>query len=125
MLRNAILVTVSACALAVPAAAQQIVIQPRAASMPESKGGDIRVNVGMSFLAPAQVNDPAAATKAQEHARRVLYESAGHECDVLQAVLASECRLESINVNVNRTFGNQQPEGFNANGNFVFHVKLK
>ena len=39
--------------------------------------------------------------------------------------LTSECRLESININVNRTFGNQQPEGFNANGNFTFHIKLK
>lgn len=66
-----------------------------------------------------------AAVKAQENARRVLYDSAGRECELLKAVIASECRLESVNVNMNRTYGNQQPEGFNANGSFAYRVMLK
>jgi hypothetical protein len=40
-------------------------------------------------------------------------------------VIASECRLESVNVNMNRNYGNQQPEGFNANGSFTYRVMLK
>jgi hypothetical protein len=33
--------------------------------------------------------------------------------------------LESININVNRNYGNQGRQGFNASGNFAFHVTLK
>jgi hypothetical protein len=43
----------------------------------------------------------------------------------LRAVIARECRLESINVNVNRNYGNEGVQGFNASGNFAFHVTLK
>lgn len=111
-------------ALALPASAQQIVIQPRATTALEAKT-DIRVNVAMSFFAKAPVSDAEAAAKAQEQARRVLYEAAAKECELLRTVIASECRLESINIGVNRSYGNQQPEGFNANGSFTFHIKLK
>lgn len=123
MIRSPLYV-VAALAMTAPAAAQQIVIQPRAATALEAKS-DIRVTVGMNFFAQAPVGDAEAASKAQEQARRVLYEAAARECGVLQSVIASDCRLESININVNRTYGNQQPEGFNANGNFSFHIKLK
>jgi hypothetical protein len=118
------LIILAGLAFAAPAAAQQIVIQPRAAAAIETKN-DIRVTVGMGFFAQAPVADAEAASKAQEQARRVLYEAAARECELLRSVLASECRLDSININVNRTFGNQQPEGFNANGSFSFHIKLK
>jgi len=39
-------------------------------------------------------------------------------------VLAQECRLESITVNVNRQFG-QQVEGYTAMGNMTFQITLK
>src|SRR5579884_1728320 len=118
---RAVLVLVG-IAVAGSAAAQQIVIQPRPAAA-ETRT-DIRVVVGMNFFAPAPVANAEAASKAQEQARRVLYEAAARECELLQSVIASECRLDSININVSRTYGNQQPEGFNANGNFSFHIKL-
>ena len=110
--------------LAAPAAAQNVVIQPHP-GLPSDAPSDIRVNVSMSFFVAAPMNDAQAAAKAQEQARRVIYESAGRECDLLRAVIASECRLESINISVNRNYGNQTPEGFNTSGSFGFRVKLK
>ncbi|HXD43508.1 MAG TPA: hypothetical protein VN655_00110 [Pseudolabrys sp.] len=124
MLRYVSLAAFAAILLAAPALAQNIVIQPRAGSAAEAKG-DIRVNVAMSFFVAAPTDDSEPAVKAQEQARRVIYESAARECDVLRGTIAGECRLESININVNRQYGNQVPQGFNASGNFTYHVKLK
>jgi len=60
----------------------------------------------------------------------MIYELAGRECAILLDVLASECRIESVNVNVQRSpanqFGGQQrAEGFNLNGNIVFRIVPK
>lgn len=109
--------------LAGPSVAQQIVIQQRPGSG-EPKG-EVRVQVNMNFFVNAPTNDTEASVKAQENARRVLYDRAARECDLLKATLASECRLESVNVNMNRNYGGSQPEGFNANGSFAFKVTLK
>ncbi len=124
MSRTIRLTVVAAVMFAAPAMAQSIVIQPRAAASADTKG-DVHVNIGMNFFVAAPTDDSEAAVKAQEQARRALYESAARECDLLRAVIASECRLESININVNRNYGNQTPQGFNANGNFRFLIKLK
>ena len=118
------LAAVAAVLFAAPAMAQNVFIQSHAGSAPGAKG-DIRVNVGMSFFVVAPTDDSEAAIKAQEQARRVIYESAARECDVLRAAIASDCRLESISINVNRQYGNQIPQGFNVSGNFTFHVTLK
>jgi hypothetical protein len=87
---------------------------------------DVRVNVNMNFFVPAPLDDSDASMKAQAHARRMLYESAGKECDLLRATIASECRLEGINVSMRITpgYGQQQP-GLNASGNFNYHINLK
>jgi len=118
------LAAVAAVLLAAPAMAQNIVIQPRLGNAPGPKG-DIRINVGMSFFVTAPTDDSEPAVKAQEQARRVIYESAARECEVLRSAIASDCRLESINISVNRQYGNQIPQGFNVSGNFTFHVTLK
>ena len=81
--------------------------------------------MNVNFFVPGAVNNTEASLKAQEDARNALYMSAGHECDVLKAALASECRIESVNVNINRTHGQPQNEGFTANGSFGFRVTLK
>lgn len=123
MLRRLTIAAVAAFCIVAPSGAQQLVIQQR------PSGGElrseVRIQVNMNFFVTAQTGDPEAAMKAQENARRVLYDSAGRECELLKAVIASECRLESVNVNMNRTYGNQQPEGFNANGSFAYRVLLK
>ena len=112
--------------MAAPVAAQQIVIQNRSSAVAGAKD-EIRVGVSMNFFVAASDDGSTETIKAQEHARGVLYDSAAQECALLRASLASDCRLESINVNVRmqRSFGRQQPEGFSANGNFVFKIKLK
>jgi hypothetical protein len=104
-------------------AAQTVVIQQRP-GVPETKN-EVRVQVNVSFFVPGAVNGTDASLKTQEQARRSLYESAAHECDVLKAVLASDCHLESLGVNINRNFGQPQNEGFTASGNFAFKVTLK
>lgn len=117
------LAAIAALFLIGPSAAQQIVIQQRPGGG-EPKG-EVRVQVNMNFFVSAPKNDTEAAVQAQESARRVLYDRAARECDLLKATLASECRLESVNVSMNRNYGGSQPEGFNANGSFSFKVTLK
>jgi hypothetical protein len=122
-MRRLTLTAIAALFLIGPSAAQQIVIQQRPGGG-EPKG-EVRVQVNMNFFVSAPTNDTEASVKAQENARRVLYDRAARECDLLKATLASECRLESVNVNMNRNYGGSQPEGFNANGSFSFKVTLK
>jgi hypothetical protein len=71
------------------------------------------------------MDETDASVKAQEQARKVLYENAGRECDVLKASVASECRLESINVNINRNYNQQQADGLFASGKLSYHVIMK
>ncbi len=103
--------------------AQQITIQNRP-NLAEQKG-EIRVQMNVGFFVPGAVNGSEASLKSQEDARSALYRVAAHECEVLKAAIASECRLESVNVNINRNYGQPQNEGFTANGNFGYRVMLK
>lgn len=123
MLRS-ILAAVSIVLCATVVSSAQPAEQRTSVAMTAPKN-NVRVQISMNFFVSAPTSDPSAAVKAQEQARRTLYESAARECEVLLAVIASECRLESINVNMNRNYGQQQPEGFNANGNFAFHITMK
>ena len=48
--------------------------------------------------------------------------------ETIEISIASDCRLESVNVNIQRInqFGNQQrPDGFNVNGNITFRIVPK
>lgn len=87
---------------------------------------EVRVNVSMNFFVPAKLDDSDAVAKAQERARRMLYQSGSQECDLLRATIADDCRLERINVNV-RMMPNyrQQGSGLNATGNFGYRITLK
>ncbi len=79
----------------------------------------------MSFFVSGAVDASEASLKAQQDARSALYKSAATECDLLRAAIAAECRLEPVGVNINRQYGQQQHEGFTANGNFSLKVTLK
>ncbi len=103
--------------------AQQITIQ-NCPNLSEQKG-EIRVQVNLGFFVPGVVNGSEASLKSQEDARSALYRAAAHECEVLKAAIASECRVESLNVNINRNYGQPQNEGFTANGSFGYRVMLK
>lgn len=101
-----------------PAARAEIVPHP-------DRGGEVRVSVRMNFFVPGAIEDSDASFKAQEQVRRKLYESAARECDVLRATIASACRVESINININRNYRSRQGDGFNVSGNFGLRVTLK
>ena len=50
---------------------------------------------------------------------------AARECDLLREVIAKDCRLESVNSNINRQFGQQQQEGLNVSGSMSMQITLK
>jgi hypothetical protein len=87
----------------------------------------VRVQSNITFFLPGPTNDGEDAQKLRDRARRIVYEMAGHECDVLRETLARDCRLESVNnnINVNRSYGQQQPEGYNVNGTLSLQITLK
>ncbi len=109
---------------AAPAVAERADMGSRA--MLNSAGNDnVRVQVHVTFFVEGAADDSDASLRAQEDARRKLYESAARECDVLLATIASACRVESINININRNYRPRQGDGFNVSGNFGFRVTLK
>ena len=65
------------------------------------------------------------AQKLRDKARRIVYEMAARECDLLREVLAKDCRMESVSSNVGRQYGQQQPEGYTVNGSVNFQITLK
>ena len=87
--------------------------------------GPVRVQTSINFFVAGPSGDSEEAQKLRERARRAVYEMAAHECDVLREVLARDCRMESVNTNVNRQFGSQQTEGFNISGTMAFQITLK
>jgi hypothetical protein len=89
---------------------------------------EVRVQSNFNFFIPGPTGESEEAQKLREKARRIVYEMAAHECDLLREVFASDCRLESVNDNINvnpinRQF--QQQEGFNVNGSMSFQILLK
>jgi hypothetical protein len=117
--------------LAVPAIAQtgqrisveQFNAGPRQENM-------VRVQNNISFFLAGSTGESDEAQKLREKAQRIVYEMAAHECDLLRDVLAKDCRMESVNVNVNaanaRQFGQQQQqEGLNVNGSMSLQITLK
>jgi hypothetical protein len=88
-----------------------------------------RVQNNISFFLAGPIGDGEEAQKLREKAQRTVYEMAAHECDLLREVLAKDCRMESVNVNVNtnggRQFNQQQQEGLNVNGSMSLQITLK
>ncbi|WP_375304709.1 hypothetical protein WI560_21155 [Bradyrhizobium sp. A11] len=87
--------------------------------------GPVRVQTSINFFVAGPSGDSEEAQKLRERARRAVYEMAARECDILREVLARDCRMESVNTNVNRQFGPQQTEGFNISGSMAFQITLK
>src|SRR5215510_4878911 len=84
----------------------------------------VRVQTTFNFFVPGPVGDGAEAQKSRDNARRSIYEMAARECDLLREVLAKDCRMESVNSNITRQFGQQQ-EGFIVNGSMNFQITVK
>lgn len=89
--------------------------------------GFVRVQSTISYFVAGPSGDSDEAAKLREKARQSIYTAAAHECDVLKASLASDCKLESVNSNINssRQYGPTQHEGFTVNGSMSFRIILK
>ncbi|WP_249134338.1 hypothetical protein [Bradyrhizobium japonicum] len=87
--------------------------------------GSVRVQTSINFFVAGPTGDSEEAQKLRDRARRTVYEMAARECDLLREVLARDCRMESVNTNINRQFGPQQAEGFNISGSMGFQITLK
>ena len=94
-------------------------------SVAESRGQQVRVQSNVNFFMPGPVGDGEAATQFRDRARRMIYEMASRECGLLEDVLARTCRLEAINVNINRQQGSAAAEGYMVGGNITMVVTLK
>ena len=102
---------------------QRIILEQSGAPRQE---GFVRVQSNINLFMPGPTGDGEDAQKLRDRARRVIYEMAAHECDLLREVLAKDCRLESVNNNLNRqNFGSQQPDGYTVNGSMTLQITLK
>jgi hypothetical protein len=101
----------------------QLQVQP---TLAQQRGSDtVRVQVSINLFMPAPTSEGEEADKVRDRARRSIYEFAQRECDILRDVLAKECRLEAINVNVMRQPASNVQQGFNVNGQLTLQVTLK
>jgi hypothetical protein len=84
----------------------------------------VRVQVSVSYTLPVPAGEDGAL-KVQEDARRALYLVADKECALLRETIAAECKIENINVNVNRVRHIPNPETITANASMTYRVQLK
>jgi hypothetical protein len=127
LFRNAALAAGVTLLLAAPAIAQtpgqRIVIENAGSSSRQE--GLVRVQSNINFFVTGPTGEGEEAQKLREKARRIVYEMAAHECDLLRDVLAKDCRMESVTSNIGRQFGQQQQEGYTVNGSMSLQITLK
>jgi hypothetical protein len=124
MKRTALLAAALFTAVASTAIAQPVPSFRDRATQPVLGVESIRVQVTLNYFVPGPAGDSEEANRLRDRARRSLYEMATRECTLMLEVIASECKLEAINVNINRHPG-QQPEGFQAGANMTYRITLK
>jgi hypothetical protein len=105
-------------------AAGQTFAQERADVNTDRREDPVRIQVGINSFFPGPTAESDDAIKLRERIRRAIYEMAAGECGLVQQVLAKTCRLESVNINLNRQ-PNGQVDGYTASGNFVLRITLK
>lgn len=94
-------------------------------SVGESRGQQVRVQTSINLFMPGPSGEGDAATQLRDRARRVIYEMAARECSLVEDVMARTCRLEAINVNLNRQQGSGAGEGYMVGGNITMMITLK
>ena len=121
------LVMSAALFLVSPVVAQNRIIVEQGNNPPRQENM-VRVQNNISFFLAGPTGDGDEAQKMRDKAQRSVYEMAGRQCDLLREILAKDCRMESVNVNVNannRQFNQQQAEGLNVNGTMSLQITLK
>ena len=125
MVRKAVLAAVAAGALMCPASGQtegqRIVIERSPSARQE---GFVRVQSSVNFFLPGPTGEGDEAVAVRDRAKRLVYEMAAKECDVLREVLAKDCRLETVTSNLHRQAG-QATEGYNVQGSTSLQITLK
>jgi hypothetical protein len=125
--RQVVLAGVSLLLSLAPSAAQtpgqRITIEQ--SGSPSRQEGQVRIQTSINFFVTGSTGDGEEAQKLRDKARRTIYEMAARECDLLREVLAKDCRMESVNSNIGRQFGQQQQEGYTVNGSMSFQITLK
>ena len=102
-----------------------------AAAQSTRQDGQVRIQTNINFFLAGPTNDGEEAGQLRDRARRIVYQMAGRECDLLRETLAKECRLEAVSNNINatqaRTYGNpqQQPDGYSISGSLTMVITLK
>ena len=91
---------------------------------PVQQNGMVRVQASVHLFFPGPTDDSEEAEKQRDRARRMVYEMAAKECDLLRDVIAKECRLDSINSNLTRQT-NPGAQGYNVNGTMSLQITLK
>ena len=115
---------------AAPVHAQQevnpLVRERIVATVSEPRGGQqVRVQTNINFFMPGPSGEGDAAAQLRDRARRMIYEMAARECDLVQDVMARSCRLEAINVNINRQPGSGMGDGYMVGGGITMMVTMK
>jgi hypothetical protein len=116
------------CLIAVASAGAQTVTIQRPAGLIDPNAGPIRVQISVNFFVPGPTDESEQSIALRDRASRTIYDMAARECAVLREKLADDCRLESVNVNINRQpqqFGGQQVEGFQAGGTLGYRITQK
>jgi hypothetical protein len=119
-----------AASFATAAPAEIVIRSPNEVSGTPATADQARITVNLNTFVPAPNDNSDQAQKAEESGRRTVYEFAEHECTILRDTIASECRLESINVNMQRVapspnFAQARPDGFNINAAMNFRIAPK
>ena len=102
---------------------QRILIEQSGSSARQE--GQVRIQSPINFFVAGPTGDGEEAQKLRDRARRTIYEMAARECDLLREVLAKDCRMEAVNSNIGRQYGQQQQEGYSVNGSTNFQITLK
>ena len=91
--------------------------------------GQAHITLNTNRFVPAPSDNSEQASKAEADGRRMIYELAGRECGILRDTIASDCRIQSININILRLPPNQnsapRADGFNVNASIVLRIVPK
>jgi hypothetical protein len=106
--------------LAAPALAQTV-----GQASGQRQESPVPIQATFNFFVAGPSGEGEEAQKLRDKARRIVYEMAARECDLLREVLAKDCRMVSVSSNVGRQYGQQQPEGYTVNGSVSLQITLK
>ena len=124
MTRKVLLSIILATLLGGAAGAQPTVVIERPKGAQARQEGIVRVQLQIQLFVTGPTDESEEAERQRERVRRGLYELAAKECDLMREVMARDCRLESVNVNLNRQ-ANPQMQGYQVGGSMTYQITLK